>query len=129
MARHVWNTIGIKSSVQTTPSNLHWIETDNLETMLKSTSIHNAEKLTHFLTSQLEYVTGQHVLLDLFERPQAQNIQPAENIFNITLGQIDTEFDDNLSSFLEQEVQPQVQNSEEEDYTLFAFEEWLQNRR
>ena len=129
VARHVWNTIGIKSSVQTTPSNLHWIETDNLETMLKSTSIHNAEKLTHFLTSQLEYVTGQHVLLDLFERPQAQNIQPAENIFNITLGQIDTEFDDNLSSFLEQEVQPQVQNSEEEDDTLFAFEEWLQNRR
>ncbi len=71
LARNLWNTIGIRSSVQNTTSNLHWIETDNLETMLKSTSIHNAERLTHLLTSQLEYVNGQQVFLDLFERQKA----------------------------------------------------------
>eukprot|EP00112_Aurelia_sp_Birch-Aquarium-sp1_P015804 Seg353.9 transcript_id=Seg353.9/GoldUCD/mRNA.D3Y31 product="hypothetical protein" protein_id=Seg353.9/GoldUCD/D3Y31 len=82
VARHMWNTVGVKSSLQNTPSNMHWIETENLETMLKSTSIHNAERLTHFLTSQLEYVNGQQVFLDLFERPQAQHIN--SSAFHLT---------------------------------------------
>ena len=82
VARHMWNTVGVKSSLQNTPSNVHWIETDNLETMLKSTSIHNAERLTHFLTSQLEYVNGQQVFLDLFKRPEAQHIDTA--VFHLT---------------------------------------------
>ena len=71
--------------MQNTTSNLHWIETDNLETMLKSTSIHNAERLTHFLTSQLEYVNGQQVFLDLFERQKAQNID--KTTFHLTAGE------------------------------------------
>ncbi len=52
----------------------------------------------------------------------------AENIFNITLGQMDTEFDNDLSSFLEQDVPSQVHYIEDEDFTLFAFEEWRQSR-
>ena len=47
---------------------MHWIECDNLESMLKSTSIHKAERLTHFLTSQLEFVKGDYTVFDLHTR-------------------------------------------------------------
>ena len=53
---------------------MHWRESDNLETMLKSTSIHNTERLTHFLTSQLEYVDGLHCVVDLFPKRAAHMI-------------------------------------------------------
>ena len=36
--------------------------------MLKSTSIHNAERLTHFLTSQVEYVNDVNCLIDQFPK-------------------------------------------------------------
>ncbi len=35
----VWNAFRIRTSLEKTPSNMHWIECDNLETMLKSTNI------------------------------------------------------------------------------------------
>ena len=53
---------------------MHWIICENLETMLKSPSIHNAERLTHFLTSQLEYVKGTYAVMDLFQKPQPHDI-------------------------------------------------------
>ena len=67
-ARQLWNSIGVKYSMQNTSSNIHWIECDNLETMLKTTSIHNAERLTHFMTSQLEYVPNLITVIDLYEK-------------------------------------------------------------
>ena len=83
ISRDLWNTVGIKTSVQKTPSNMHWIECDNLETMLKSPSIHNAERLTHFLTSQLEYVKGKYAVMDLFQKPQPHDIDISS--FHLTL--------------------------------------------
>ncbi len=53
--------------------------------MLKSTSIHNSERLTHFLTSQLEYVDGMNVVLDLFQRRRAENIGP--KVFQLTVSE------------------------------------------
>ena len=50
------------------PSNVHWIEVKILETMLKSTSIHNTERLTHFHTSQVAYVNGLNCLIDQFPK-------------------------------------------------------------
>ena len=76
LARQLWSSIGIKSVLENTQSNMHWIESDNLETMLKSTSIHNAERLTHFLTSQLEYVDGLHCVVDLFPK-RAEHMIPS----------------------------------------------------
>ena len=81
-ARHIWNTIGIKSALENCQSNLHWIECDNLETMLKSTTIHNAERLTHFVTSQLEYVPGKWSVLDLYQKPPVHMIN--DSCFHMT---------------------------------------------
>eukprot|EP00112_Aurelia_sp_Birch-Aquarium-sp1_P020717 Seg540.6 transcript_id=Seg540.6/GoldUCD/mRNA.D3Y31 product="hypothetical protein" protein_id=Seg540.6/GoldUCD/D3Y31 len=41
---------------------------DNLETMLKCTTIHNAERLTHFLTSQLEFIPDRDIRIDLYQQ-------------------------------------------------------------
>ena len=68
LSRILWNSFGVRSAMQNTKSNMHWIECDNLETMLKTTSIHNAERLTHFLTSQLEYVECHNTVIDLHEK-------------------------------------------------------------
>ena len=78
LTRQLWSSIGSKSVVENTQSNMHWIESDNLETMLKSTSIHNAERLTHFLTSQLEYVDGLHCVVDLFPK-RVTHMIPSSN--------------------------------------------------
>ena len=76
ISRKLWNTIGIRSAVQDCKSNMHWIECDNLETMLKSTTIHNAERLTHFMTSQLEYNPESFVVLDLYKKPPVHMLDP-----------------------------------------------------
>ncbi len=81
-ARQIWNNVGLKKTLQNIPSNMHSIECDNLETMLKSASIHNAERLTHFLTSQLEYVKGQYVTLDLFKKPPVHDMDASA--FHVT---------------------------------------------
>ena len=82
LSRQLWNHVGIKTSLQNTKSNFHWIECDNLETMLKTTSVHNAERLTHFLTSQLEYIPGQNLVLDIFERQKAHNLGTEKFLLN-----------------------------------------------
>ena len=68
IARQLWVSVGLKNSIRNTPSNMHWIEMDNLETMLKCTTIHNAERLTHFLTSQLEFIPDNDIILDLYQQ-------------------------------------------------------------
>lgn len=73
-SRQLWNEFGITSALQSSNSNMHWIECDNLETMLKSTTIHNAERLTHFITSQLEYIDNQYSVLDLYKKPPVHEI-------------------------------------------------------
>ena len=73
-ARQLWNSIGIKTTMQNTSSNIHWIECDNLETMLKTTSIHNAKRLTHFMTLQLEYVANLTSVIDLYEKPESHDV-------------------------------------------------------
>eukprot|EP00112_Aurelia_sp_Birch-Aquarium-sp1_P005482 Seg1622.9 transcript_id=Seg1622.9/GoldUCD/mRNA.D3Y31 product="hypothetical protein" protein_id=Seg1622.9/GoldUCD/D3Y31 len=73
-SRQLWNEFGITSALQSSNSNMHWIECDNLETMLKSTTIHNAERLTHFITSQLKYIDNQYSVLDLYKKPPVHEI-------------------------------------------------------
>ena len=63
-----------KQPCKNTSPNIHWIECDNLETMLKTTSIHNAERLTHFMTSQLEYVANLTSVIDLYEKPESHDV-------------------------------------------------------
>ena len=53
----------------------------------------------------------------------------AANIFNISLGQIDEEFDNDTSSFLGKGRQSTVKSEHEDDSDLFAFDDWLENRR
>ena len=72
-ARQLWNSTGIKTTMQNT-SNIHWIECDNLETMLKTTSIPNTERLTHFMTSQLEYVANLTSFIDFYEKPESHDV-------------------------------------------------------
>ena len=76
-SRQLWNEFGITTTLQSSSSNMHWIECDNLETMLKSTTIHNAERLTHFITSQLEYIDNQYSVLDLYKKPPVHEINPS----------------------------------------------------
>eukprot|EP00112_Aurelia_sp_Birch-Aquarium-sp1_P022305 Seg625.4 transcript_id=Seg625.4/GoldUCD/mRNA.D3Y31 product="hypothetical protein" protein_id=Seg625.4/GoldUCD/D3Y31 len=92
LARKLWVSFGLPNTLNTVPSNQHWVEMDNLETMLKCTTIHNAERLTHFLTSQLEYIAGRNVILDLYKQPEQHHID--KNFCNLT--QIEK---DMLSSF------------------------------
>ena len=75
ISRHLWNTVGVKTALQSIPSNMHWVESDNLETMLKSSPIHRAERLTHFLTAQLDFADGLWSGLDLFKKPFNHNIE------------------------------------------------------
>ena len=82
LSRILWNSFGVRSAMQNTKSNMHWIECDNLETMLKTTSIHNAERLTHFLTSQLEYVECHNTVIDLHEKQPSHLVK--SDCFDIT---------------------------------------------
>ena len=61
---------------------MHWIKCDNLESMLKSISIHNAEILTHFLTSKLEFIKGDYTVLDLHKRKPSHFIE--KSCFHLT---------------------------------------------
>ena len=53
----------------------------------------------------------------------------AENIFKITLGQIDDKLENNISSLFEKDRQSQVESRHDDDSSLFGFDEWLQDRR
>ena len=61
---------------------MRWIECEYLETMLKSTSIHNAERLTHSLTSQLEFIMGDYSVLELHKRKPSHFID--KSCFHLT---------------------------------------------